>query len=475
MSSSACAASEASVGEPWGNEAVGYFRELSTAYTEDDFYGILDFFSVDAQVHHRTSHFGKVPRSVPDLLHGNRADLSRQLLEVYLGTTDAITLIRWPNRGDFGAVVAELRNGLITSETVFVDAASLENSLRASPAVVARYQDLYDQYAWARSSGDPQRLAVLYGLEATVPEASGIEAWIDDRVASLAEDGSLRWSTVPVTSLALASPALFLDPIRYGDDPQRAVAVYQVEPSVGCSLRLAVRWEIADGLIVQEHRFAEVESFRRCSSGDLPRGWWTGLALPGPRDQLVTGTVGTFGGQTIEIHNGTTSLEELLTWGLRRFGAAGLVEPRVDSVTFEPTRVCDGVFGRVIDADGARDLFLCIDGNDLCEDPEPCGVPALNIRVGILHELGHAWMLDYADEEIRSRLLELSGREVWSDPGTAWTDRGVEYAAEVLAWGLADEPVRLVQLGDPPCEELTAAFQLLTGLPPLGRGADCQP
>ena len=102
-------------------------------------------------------------------------------------------------------------------------------------------------------------------------------------------------------------------------------------------------------------------------------------------------------------------------------------------------------------------------------------MPALNVRVGILHELGHAWILDYTDGPARSRLLDLSGRETWDDPAAAWHLRGSEYAAEVLAWGLLDGVVPLVRIGDPPCLELIEAFELLTGSRPVADRSDCLP
>jgi hypothetical protein len=85
----------------------------------------------------------------------------------------------------------------------------------------------------------------------------------------------------------------------------------------------------------------------------------------------------------------------------------------------------------------------------------------------MLHELAHAWLLDHAGDSTRAEVLVLSGREVWADESVPWVDRGGEYAAEVLAWGLADEVIGLERLGGPPCEQVAAVFQLLTGrMPP---------
>lgn len=126
----------------------------------------------------------------------------------------------------------------------------------------------------------------------------------------------------------------------------------------GCVHDLALRWVVEDGLIQEEDRYQDVETFRRCASDGLPTGWWSGLGLPGPSDRVVTGFLRTPTGREIPVHNGTARLQDLVQWGLQRFAAAGLVE--LDSVTFEPSRSCVGVSGRVGDAGGARDLFICM-------------------------------------------------------------------------------------------------------------------
>ena len=459
----ACDEAETPASEPaWGSEAVDYFGALAEALTEDDFYGVLDFFEPTAAVEDRTSRSRGAVQPVTNLLLGNRADLARELLEVHLGPSDAVAVVRWPDSGDVGAVVTTTHDGLIAGEVVFLDADSLLTSLRAAPETVARYETLYRSYAAAWESGDPDGIAGLYAEEATV------------RRTIFGDDAAL-WATVHSPGDGDASvPMLFLDPLRYGDDSQRAIGLYEVTSPGGCSFGVAIRWDFSGDLIVREDRYVEVASTRLCDQGGLPEGWWSGLVLPGPRDLVVTGTIAGASGVPIAVHNGTPDLDAVVEWGLERFRGAGLAEPRVDSVTFEPTRMCEGVFGRVVEEpDGERRLFLCIDGSELCSEQGQCGPVALNIKMGVLHELGHAWMLDHTDSEVRTELLHHSGRSVWSDEGAAWLERGVEYAAEVLAWGLVDEPVVLVRLADPPCRELAIAFEILTGSVPQPAQPDC--
>lgn len=50
--------------------------------------------------------------------------------------------------------MSTVERGLISGETVFDFSGTLERSLRASPDVIATYEDLYASYAEAWSGGD---------------------------------------------------------------------------------------------------------------------------------------------------------------------------------------------------------------------------------------------------------------------------------------------------------------------------------
>jgi hypothetical protein len=89
----------------------------------------------------------------------------------------------------------------------------------------------------------------------------------------------------------------------------------------------------------------------------------------------------------------------------------------------------------------------------------------------MLHELAHAWMIDHVDDETVQELLVVSGRTTWDDQTVPWIDRGVEYAADVVAWGLLEEGLPMVRLGAPPCVELARAFAVITDSSPSNRCA----
>jgi hypothetical protein len=88
-------------------------------------------------------------------------------------------------------------------------------------------------------------------------------------------------------------------------------------------------------------------------------------------------------------------------------------------------------------------------------------------RVTILHELGHVWSSQHVDGETQALFLAERGLEVWGDQGVPWHERGFEHAAEVMAWALLDEPFTVARIGSPSCDELAAAFRILTGVDPL--------
>jgi hypothetical protein len=381
-----------------------------------------------------------------------------------------VLLVQWTVDDRLGAVVTTIDEGSVGHQTVLVDVDSLSRSLLAAPEVVDRYVRLADSFVAAWSSGEPDG-AGLYTDDAEVQDSitgrhavgtEQIEEWMED-----AADPSLQMAALgeladadraPVTDLAL-----YLDPMSFGNDPGRAVGIVRADRS-GCVEQTAVVWVLEGDRIATETRYAEVPSHRDCAQRRLPGGWWTGVELPGPRDALVTGVVITSEGRRIAVHNGTDRLEDLILWGLSRYVDAGLAEPQVDSVTFEPSRRCQGVGGRLVVDGAGHDLVLCVDEPDLCGQAPDCARPLLAIRSALLHEMGHAWLRDHADESVRERLLEAAGLRVWSGADVPWAQRGVEYAAEVMAWGLLDETTELQKLGSPPCGELATAFAILTGV-----------
>ena len=319
----------------WGAEAAQYFAGLADAYRENDMYGILDFYTPAAEIEKWRGDI-RGGSLVRDLVKWNSGDLGVDVVSVHLGDEAALTLVQWPNSGDFGAVVSAFDGDRIDHEVAFDLGGSLERSLRASPATITTYENLYDAFAVAWSTGDRSSITALYAAGARVNDVLGFGVRVPfDEIAD--STTILRWDPIAASevfgdSVSIDVPAVFLGPAEYGSDPQRAVGIYRVTDAHGCEYQVAVRWTVEDGVIVDEERFHETESYRECATSDIAGGWWSGLALPTPSDQVATGSVETSDGASIEVRNGTPILVDLFRWGLDRFAARDFPVPRIDAV-----------------------------------------------------------------------------------------------------------------------------------------------
>ena len=172
------------------------------------------------------------------------------------------------------------------------------------------------------------------------------------------------------------------------------------------------------------------------------------------------------GGQVILIKDETPDTLDLAFWALGRFREAGIDEPRVSSIDFNPGPTeCVGLSGWTL-GNGKTDVFICIPEERLCRHvngTEPTTVG----KFCLLHELSHAWIIDHVDEAGRRALIEYTGTEFWASAEVPWHERGVEHAAEFLAWGLMDRALELHRLDNPGCEHVLEGFQMLTGTSPL--------
>lgn len=431
MAMAACSCGDGTE-EPWASEAVSYYEGLADAYSANDYYGVLDYYAVDAfqEKWRGDIHGGLLVR---DLLIWDSAGFGHELLNTYVGEHGAITLVRW-EQGGLSAVVSDVRQGRIEHEVVFDHGAWREAGLRSAPAIVDSYEEEYSGYA-AREG--------LTEVELT--------------------------QTVNATSLT--GPAVFLGPAGFSSDPGRAIGVFEVSQPESCRGEIAVLLHFEGAEIIDEETYIEAGTLESCRDDDEIGAWVERLTLPGPRDRVVTGEIATQGGSNIGVRNGTPALEDLVRQSLGRFVVNGLAEPRIDTVTFEPTRRCIERSGRLIQSDGVRDVYLCIYESDLCSTSGECEETSLGVRAGVLHELAHAWILDHVGPGERADLLAIAGLEYWDDPSVDWPLRGVEYAAEVVTWGVLEETAPMVRIGSPPCDEMREAFIAMTGSSPGGR--DC--
>ena len=139
-------------------------------------------------------------------------------------------------------------------------------------------------------------------------------------------------------------------------------------------------------------------------------------------------------------------------------------------MAFPPNAECGSVTAAGLarfDVNAAH-IFMCLEPADICNGPT-CDQFQQRARASLLHELGHVWEFQNVDAETRRSFLAMRDLDVWSDSESGWAPEGegIEHAAEILSWGLMDEPMELIRIPDTGEAELTAAFQLLTGRAPL--------
>ena len=135
---------------------------------------------------------------------------------------------------------------------------------------------------------------------------------------------------------------------------------------------------------------------------------------------------------------------------LERFARHGLVVPPGLEISFHGDLDSCGGHQGVATHGGA------IERIDLCCTHE----------FTLMHELAHAWAEYTLTEAQRRAFLEERGLESWRD-GVPWEERGTEHAAQIIAWGLGDRPIRLLKTPDAGFDRLAAGFSLLTGHLPL--------
>lgn len=260
-------------------------------------------------------------------------------------------------------------------------------------------------------------------------------------------------------------PAVFVAASTMNDLPIDELGVILTTPEdAGCPQDVAVWLTLdADGRIESESRFHQLDDLASCASGvAVPAGWWETLPVPDPIRTIPTGTL-QVAGQSIDMYNSSAELDSLVAWGFGRFASAGLEAPTIQRITFYPGHVdrCEGVTGLI----ASDAIVFCFTSTTNCTGTE-CDAWEVWKRATVLHELGHAWLSANLTSAVRDDFLHRASLRAWTS-APEWGDRGVELAAETLAWGLVDEPYEVRRpLGTWECAELADLFEVLTGSPP---------
>ncbi|MGI9598680.1 MAG: hypothetical protein ACR2QK_21125 [Acidimicrobiales bacterium] len=144
-----------------------------------------------------------------------------------------------------------------------------------------------------------------------------------------------------------------------------------------------------------------------------------------------------------------------------------MVEPKIEQIHFGPaTAGCASRAGWARLTNGVE-VAVCLPGERICLDGVDSTLTNPAKFCG-LHELAHAWLVQNVSAETEVAFLAHTGLDTWmTTEDTPWHKRGVEYAAETIAWGLMDTRLNLIRLADPDCRQIEIGFGLITGATPL--------
>jgi hypothetical protein len=314
----------------------------------------------------------------------------------------------------------------------------------------------YDRYVEVWSSGDPDRLAELYTPAVAVRDSFARERWagLDDLAGTMGSTPAIDHGPWP---------ELF----RFdAGGRHEQIAVFQLAGR--CPALEARRWVFHDGLIADETRYPHVASVRRCE-GSVGDGWWTDLEVTGSDDFAVETVV--IGERSMDLVNADEPQADLVRWLFGRFADGALAAPDVAAFWFPPSVDCglSEAIARPADErfQGGHTVTLCFTSDEISS-----GWPGRRWSYHVahqgLHELAHVWMYDHLDDPHRAAFLDRVGLDSWRDAGTFWPERGVEVAAETMAWGLAEEGgAEYLIKPAPDCAELAERYVMLTGHDPL--------
>ncbi len=465
---------------PWAQGAVELFDSIAQDLTNVDRHAAAAYFSdrgvVDLRVWGGEVSAGRlqIAEALGGILHltqrvglddagGNVAiEIDVDVDQLFLSAREAV--VRFDAQFRFGSesLVGSLPwmqlyavgEGAVSSSRLYTE--DLGHVLPSERWTYEPEHSFYDRYVDVWSSGDPDRLAEVYAAGVVVSDAFGHETrtGLDEvarEMASAPEVEHGPW------------PELFSFDV--GGRHER-IAVFQLGGS--CPGLQARRWVLDEGVVVQETRYDHVPSVRRCT-GSADDGWWTALDTAGSDEFAVQQHE--IGGRSIEVVNADGRQVDLIRWLFERYAQGALAQPEVAAFWFPPSVDC-GLSEALAKSEddrfeGGHTVTLCFTSEQLSSGwPDRRWSP--HVAHQGLHELAHVWMYDHLDDQDRLAFLERVGLDAWRDANVFWPERGVEVAAETIAWGLAEDGEAEYLIKPPPdCDELTERYVMLTGHEPL--------
>jgi hypothetical protein len=155
------------------------------------------------------------------------------------------------------------------------------------------------------------------------------------------------------------------------------------------------------------------------------------------------------------VHADSAEQRAMAEWALGRYQDAGLeLPPLVIEFAGRDLAQCDGAPGRTY-LDGMTTLVK------VC----------WNDRFILLHELAHVWASRNLPDAKHEPFLAMRANAVsWASSEVAWAQRGSEHAANVIAWGVLEDPFPISRTYPNDPDALRDAFVFLTGMEPLHDG-----
>ena len=155
------------------------------------------------------------------------------------------------------------------------------------------------------------------------------------------------------------------------------------------------------------------------------------------------------------VRAATAAQTETAEWALGRYDTAGLALPPLIIAFPEPApKACGGAAARThLDETPVR-IEMC-----------------WNNRFMLLHELAHVWEVRNFPASQHGAFNAMRTRvESWASLDVPWSHQGREHAANVIAWGLLEEPFPIARTLPNDPRSLLDAYHFLTGRHPLHDG-----
>ena len=177
------------------------------------------------------------------------------------------------------------------------------------------------------------------------------------------------------------------------------------------------------------------------------------ILLPLLATLLWSGTTAEQDNVTIEAQD--PDQQQMAEWAITRYTEAGFDLPRL-IIRFPGRDLsgCGGAPGRAYLNHDPIEIRMCWDSEFI-----------------LLHELAHVWEAhNVAAAKHEPFMAMRDGVVSWASPDVAWEERGREQAANVIAWGLLDEPYPIPRTYPNDPDSMLAAFEFLTDDEPLHNG-----